>query len=185
VAVINWLNAHGDKDPAAILTALNQYFYDHLRGQSGQNLYCTMWCGLFHLPSYQLTYATAGHPPAVLLYREGDTSHLERLTTASVPIGIKDTSSYNNTTCTIRQGSHLCIFSDGIYEFTQQNKLPLGLDAFLAMILATYSDQVSPLIPSPYLSAAIIPQVTQLMANAHNLEDDISLIELWFEPSSP
>ncbi|MFN7716616.1 MAG: SpoIIE family protein phosphatase [Pseudanabaenaceae cyanobacterium] len=206
VSVINWLNAHGGKDPAEILTALNQYFYQHLRGDLGQNLYCTVWCGLFHLPSRQLTFATAGHPPAALLYRDhkGD-SHLERLTTTSVPIGMHETSSYSNTSCVVPQGSHLCIFSDGIYEFTCPSQHHWGLDQFLEIILNTYtkslgqsvsksvsvSDRTEPTLleqgsqeqrsQSPHLLPAIVQQVLQLMTNRHVLEDDLSLVELYFE----
>jgi sigma-B regulation protein RsbU (phosphoserine phosphatase) len=222
VSIINWLNAHGGKDPAEILTSLNQYFYQHLRGDLGQNLYCTVWCGLFHLPSHQLTFATAGHPPAALLYRDhkGD-SHLERLTTTSVPIGMHEASSYSNTNCVVPQGSHLCIFSDGIYEFTCPSQHHWGLDQFLEMILNTYtrslgqsvtqsvsqsldrlldksldkplsvSDQTESTLSekgsqgqgsrSPHLLPAIVQQVFQLMTNRHVLEDDLSLVELYFE----
>ncbi len=182
VSVINWLNAHGGKDPGAILTALNQYFYAHLRGSHGQNLYCTIWCGLFHLPSRQMTFATAGHPPAALLYQDGiGNPHLDRLTQVTVPVGMNQISTYTNTTCTIAPGSHLCIFSDGIYEFNCANHHPLGLDHFLEMILGAYvKAPTAKGAESTYLLEAVMSQIYELMAKNQPLADDLSLVELYF-----
>ena len=51
------------RDPGAVVSAMNNVFL--MRNQN--NLYFTLWFGVFHAPTRKLRFACAGHPPALLL----------------------------------------------------------------------------------------------------------------------
>ena len=54
-------------DPAAVLAALNREFPVSRHGR-----FLTIWYGVLDLDATALTFSTAGHPPAVLIRREGE-----------------------------------------------------------------------------------------------------------------
>jgi sigma-B regulation protein RsbU (phosphoserine phosphatase) len=68
------------RDPRAVLAGLNDAF----PMEKHNNMYFTIWYGVLHRPSRTLRYASAGHPPAVVL-AEG--CEPQRLRTEAMPIG--------------------------------------------------------------------------------------------------
>jgi phosphoserine phosphatase RsbU/P len=79
-----------------------------------------MWYGIYHRQTKILTYASAGHPAAIL--RAADQSiPVKFLKTRGSPVGIFADSVFIEDTCYIETGSNLYIFSDGIYEFMTTN----------------------------------------------------------------
>ena len=75
------------QDPGAVLTALNDAF----PMERQNNLYFTLWYGVYHAPSRMLTFASGGHPPA-LLVEAGPTGTLlsRRLTSNGMIIGVME-----------------------------------------------------------------------------------------------
>src|SRR5262245_28337059 len=51
------------RDPGAVLAALNNAF----PMEKQNNMYFTLWYGVYHMPSRTLRHASGGHPPALLL----------------------------------------------------------------------------------------------------------------------
>ena len=51
------------RDPGAVLSALNNAF----PMEKQNDMYFTIWYGVYHVPSRTLRYASGGHPPALLL----------------------------------------------------------------------------------------------------------------------
>ena len=51
------------RDPAAVLSGMNEAF----QMQKHNNLFFTLWYGVYQRSSRRLTYASAGHPPPLLL----------------------------------------------------------------------------------------------------------------------
>ena len=51
------------RDPGAVLSALNDAF----PMERQNNMYFTLWYGVYHAPSRTLRHASGGHPPALLL----------------------------------------------------------------------------------------------------------------------
>ncbi len=103
------LNFH---QPTRVLQVLNDSFQMNERNSR----YFTMWYGIYHRQTRILTYASAGHPAALL--RAADRSiPVKFLKTRGSPVGIFADSVFIEDTCHIETGSSLYIFSDGIYEF--------------------------------------------------------------------
>ncbi len=91
--------------------------------------YFTMWYGVYNRRKQELTYASAGHPPAILLGRDERGSIRERrLKTTGFPVGMFLNAQDTDVICPINSPSHLYIFSDGIYEITQTDSRIWGLD---------------------------------------------------------
>jgi len=95
--------------PARVLAALNDAF----QMEHHNNLYFTIWYGVFDRRTRQLQYASGGHPPAFLISPEGE---LTKLMTNNLLIGGLPESTYQGNSTTVGPGANLYVFSDGVYE---------------------------------------------------------------------
>ena len=96
-------------DSPSVLAALNDAF--HMEHHN--NLYFTIWYGVFDRRTRQLRFASGGHPPAFLISKEGT---LAKLMTNNLFIGGLPESTYQGNATTVPPGAHLYVFSDGVYE---------------------------------------------------------------------
>jgi len=108
--------------PETVLKGLNEAFQ-----MTDQNeKYFTIWYGVYNRVTRELSYASAGHPPAVLV--SPATPHaaprLSPLRTAGLPIGMLPEVNYQWQRCQVAEGGRLYIFSDGIYEIQPANPEP-------------------------------------------------------------
>jgi sigma-B regulation protein RsbU (phosphoserine phosphatase) len=116
--------------PGLVLGALNEAF----QMDNHNDMYFTIWYGVFDKNSRQLTFSVGGHPPAVLV----SNGTALPLRTQGVIIGSLPTVDFPSAQCHIPAGSRLFIFSDGAYEITRKDGTMLQLEEFVAH-LATSS----------------------------------------------
>ncbi len=114
--------------PNDVLSALNNTFQMTYKN----NKYFTIWYGVYNRVNRQLIYASAGHPPAVLL--SGATTQLSRLQTPGIPVGMFPDAEYTNGFCNIEEYSSLYVFSDGAYEIHLSNGTIWDLEAFIELL---------------------------------------------------
>ncbi len=138
VAVLNLLRSRALPNidyykPSDVLRALNTTFQ-----MSYQNdKYFTIWYGVYNRISRQLVYASAGHPPAVLIYQSpASTAKIQRLKTPGMPVGMFPDAPYVDNCCDVEDLSTLYIFSDGVYEIHQPDGNIWGLDPFVDLLAA-------------------------------------------------
>ncbi|MBD0334489.1 MAG: SpoIIE family protein phosphatase [Cyanobacteria bacterium Co-bin13] len=113
--------------PEKVLKALNETFQ-----MSDQNQkYFTIWYGVLNCANRQLLYASAGHPPAILISEQPQGFSAERLRTPGMPIGMMPEARYQWQRCQVPPNSTLYLFSDGLYEVLQDNREYIGLDGFI------------------------------------------------------
>ena len=166
--------------PETVLKGLNESF--QMNAQNDK--YFTIWYGVYNRTTRQLSYASAGHPPAILLtptHASAGRSRgisLEKLRTPGMPIGMMPDSTYQWQRCNVSRNSRLYIFSDGIYEICPASPLPsnhaslLGLDVFV--------DLLSTLETQRQLSLdTLIGEVSAFGGN--HFEDDHSHQEIEFQ----
>jgi sigma-B regulation protein RsbU (phosphoserine phosphatase) len=117
--------------PEKVLQALNETFQ-----MSDQNQkYFTIWYGVINCANRQLLYASAGHPPAVVVSTEDNsTITTTRLRTPGLPIGMMPGANYKWQRCQLPPNSRLYIFSDGLYEVLQKDRQYIGLEAFIDLL---------------------------------------------------
>jgi hypothetical protein len=99
--------AMADRDPALILKRSNAVLF---RQDSGM---VTAICGIVDSERKALLFASAGHPPMILVHVDGRT---ERLATLGPPLGVISDAPYRNDSKVIEPGSMLVLYTDGIIE---------------------------------------------------------------------
>jgi sigma-B regulation protein RsbU (phosphoserine phosphatase) len=124
-------------DPASVLNALNERF----QMETQNNMYFTIWYGVFNKNTRVLRYGSAGHPPAILFFRKKDKeSSVLSLRTKGEPIGWSSENRYEMASVTCAKHSTLFIFSDGAYEFVKPNGINMTYAEF-TKILERYKNQ--------------------------------------------
>src|ERR1700729_1194025 len=99
--------------PEAVLSSLNQAF--QMENQNG--LYFTIWYGVYHRPTGTLRYASAGHPPPILV--SGTREHrgkAELLAAVGCPVGFLPDFQYASEERSVAAPGSPFLFSEGAYE---------------------------------------------------------------------
>jgi sigma-B regulation protein RsbU (phosphoserine phosphatase) len=170
VSVMNALRAqalpHADfRDPASVLARLNETFT--MEQQNGK--YFTIWYGVFDRSSRRLTYAAAGHPPALLLSGNGQPGS-EELGTPNFAIGMVPGVPFQTAEVHLQPTAKLYIYSDGAYEIHKPDGSLMERQE-LARYLATP--------PGPRSPEEVYDSVRR-KASSEALQDDFSLLEVQF-----
>ena len=172
--------------PETVLKGLNETFQMTQQNEK----YFTIWYGVYNRVTRELSYASAGHPPAMLVSPATATgpATISPLRTPGMPIGMMPDATYQWGRCGVAEGGRLYIFSDGIYEIEPTNadaytdiysEAPphprlgpqLGLDGFV--------DLLNHMEARRQLSLDnIIQRVSHFGGNHFN--DDLSLLEIAF-----
>jgi serine phosphatase RsbU (regulator of sigma subunit) len=96
-----------DSDPAAVLRVANEV----LLLQDGRLV--TVACGCADLDTGKVTYATAGHPPMLLVPPRGS---VQLLATDGPPLGATANPPYRASSLQVEAGSALVLYTDGLTE---------------------------------------------------------------------
>lgn len=151
--------------PTLVLEALNETFQmSELTHQ-----YFTIWYGVYNRQKRQLFYATAGHPPAILLSPTETGTQVQQLKTRGMPIGIFPEATFTSSRCDVSKDSVLYVFSDGIYEFEQPDGNIWNLNNFIDYLTH---------IPKPETLESLVRQI-KLKSEA-GFTDDCSLLQICF-----
>ena len=155
-------------DPGDVLTQLNNTFQQKIEANS----YFTIWYGVYNVRTRLLRYATGGSPPAFLVMPSegGDAVPVHELSTRDILLGAEDDHIFETKSETLKPGSLLYIFSDGIAEIIRANGKMLGLPD-LQRIFAMLSGGAQENIDE------IINQVRAL-SMTEAFDDDISILAL-------
>ncbi len=158
--------------PSDVLKGLNTTFQMSYENDK----YFTIWYGVYHRPTRKLTYASAGHPPAILLSGQDQNNlQVQRLKTPGMPVGMFLEAEYSDDCCEIASPSDLYIFSDGVYEIHQPNGELLGLDAFIHLLINS-NENHSVSDPLNCIFSSI-----KTLNSGNPFEDDFSLLKIHFD----
>ncbi|MBO9650676.1 MAG: serine/threonine-protein phosphatase [Variovorax sp.] len=153
--------------PGEVLAALNQAYQMERHGE----LFSTVWYGVYHRGSGELRYASAGHPPALLVNGpQGGACESHPLPASGPCIGIMPAARYQEQACTLRSPARLFVFSDGTYEITRPDG---SMQPFSAM---------SELLARPVVQGhSELDDLLVLARDAHGpgaLDDDFTIIRM-------
>lgn len=138
ISVLNLLRSRALKglnyyQPSDVLKALNQTFQINYQNDK----YFTIWYGVYNRLTRQLIYASAGHPPAVLISgASAQKTDIQLLRTPGMPVGMFPEAKYVDASCHIDKFSSLYIFSDGAYEITKSDGKLWSLDSFIQILVS-------------------------------------------------
>ena len=183
VTIMNVLRSRSLPDtdfrmPGQVLRALNEAFQMESYGDK----FFTIWYGVFDRKTYQLKYASGGHPP-VLLYlpvptcREGEAETAANykqilLSSKNSMIGVFPGMDFDADQIQVLPQSRLYLYSDGVYEIHRPEGGDWRFDEFTAFMSEPGDPAVSHL-------DRLLEHVRKLKASTV-LDDDFSMIEITF-----
>jgi phosphoserine phosphatase RsbU/P len=153
--------------PDQVLVKLNDLF----EMEKHNYMYFTIWYGVYNIQTGELTYATAGHPPA-LLFSNAEEKPVQQLIQPALPIGTMPDIEFNVGSATIQAGDRLYVYSDGVYEIQLSDGSEMQLDAFVDLLKTPPPADEDGLKTIRY-------QVGELQ-DRHHFDDDFTLVEISF-----
>ncbi len=148
-------------DPGDVLARLNRAF--PMEEYSG--MYFSIWYGVLDPASGRLSYASAGHPPALV----AGGGVVRRVGTRNPPIGTSGGRAFAQATEELRPGERLYVFSDGAYEIVEQDGRERGLEDFERELADPGADRSPGEARRRYDGA-------RRAARTENLQDDFTLL---------
>ena len=175
VSVINVLRSHAlpdtdFRDPQQVLFALNNTF----PGEQHNDMFFTIWYGVYNLSSRQMAYASGGHPPALLFCGSSNEQlKVNQLRTPNFVIGGRRDAVYQGKTQLINRPSRLYVFSDGVFDITKIDGSIWGFNKFLEFMTKTFNAEHSVLEG--------ILDYARGISQKEGFDDDFTILEIFFE----
>jgi sigma-B regulation protein RsbU (phosphoserine phosphatase) len=157
-------------NPSSVLGALNDAFPTDQQ----DDMYFTIWYGVYDVRTQKISYAGAGHHPAVLIL-PGARPVL--LGGKGPPCGCFARVEFPTTTIQISPGAQLYVFSDGLFEVELKSCTEMmTFDAFVEVI-ADWHD-----LGAGRKLEGVVERIQDIQGKPH-FDDDCSLVELSFRPA--
>ncbi len=157
----------GDCSPADVLSALNEVFPMERHNQQ----YFTAWVGVYDLGARRLEYASAGHPPA-LLVTGGCPGEFTPLRTSAPPVGAFPDAAFTCRAVDVPCGAELFVLSDGVYEIPLPDGRTGTLDDLISVLRTGRCRGADTLAAGLAWARSRAPQGV--------LDDDFSLLRIRF-----
>jgi sigma-B regulation protein RsbU (phosphoserine phosphatase) len=151
-------------DPGSVLAALNKAF----PMERQNDMFFTIWYGVYDTASRSLRWAGGGHPPAVLLPSGGGAATL--LESEGPLIGAVDGLEFSSGSVAVPPGAQLVVYSDGAFEISRPDGSMWAFDDFLTTLAA-------PPAAATNRMDALVSHVRQL-SGRDDFNDDFSMVEL-------
>jgi sigma-B regulation protein RsbU (phosphoserine phosphatase) len=154
-------------DPGQVIAALNRAF----QMEQQNNLYFTMWYGVYNKTDRTIRYGGGGHPPAVLLTGPTAAEAKSVLMEARGPmVGAFPDLDYDFETVALEPFASVYLFSDGAYEIELAGGSMWAFSEFLQFMGKLAST------PEPGMDA-LMAHVRSLSGKSE-FADDFSIVEL-------
>ena len=154
------------RDPSQVLGALNETY----QMQGHNDLYFTLWYGVYHPATRRLDYGSAGHPPAVLI--DVGTQSVQLLKGKGAPIGLTPRAAYLCETLVVPGNTRLYLFSDGAFEVQRPDGSMMTFEEILYFLSRPGTDRTSDL-------DLLFQHLVQVRGDGA-LEDDFSIVRFTF-----
>jgi sigma-B regulation protein RsbU (phosphoserine phosphatase) len=156
-------------DPVSVLAALNRSFQ---MDEHGDKVF-SIWYAVFDRVSGIIRFATAGHPPALLISpsRDGE-PEAKWLKGKGLWIGATTTETFEGGSAIVAQDAELFVFSDGLYELSTPEGPMIGLDRFGQLLADFYSSGKADL-------ETVLAEVSRIHGS-DQFEDDASILKVRF-----
>lgn len=152
--------------PKQVLKALN----DALPMGRYGDMYFTVWYGVYHPVTTTLTFAAAGHPPALLFYDQGE--RRIDLFANDAPIGVVADLEFQESSITLYPGGQIYLYSDGVYDITTRNDALWSWGEFVQLVQERLQNGT--------VQPEFICREIRSLTRADHFEDDFSLVLLNF-----
>lgn len=154
------------RNPEQVLSVLN----DMYQMDTQNEMYFTIWYGVYNTKTRELSYASGGHPPALLINSE---KKIDKLITENFIIGGMPSFPYTSNKIYISPNSTLYVFSDGVYEVEKPNGEMMTLEE-MAQFIVEFNDNSKSEIMELY-------KYLQNLGRKENLDDDFTMFKVFFK----
>ena len=157
------------KNSKQVLESLNTAF----PGEENNDMFFTIWYGVYKKSTRELTYASGGHPPALLIggNAAGD-SRATLLRTPNSVIGGFSGVTYEKRECLVGEHDRLYIFSDGVYEVEKSDGSMWRFHEF--------SDFMNEVKAEGQSILDHLHRYAVNLGQSDNFEDDFTIVEVSF-----
>jgi serine phosphatase RsbU (regulator of sigma subunit)/predicted enzyme related to lactoylglutathione lyase len=118
------------RDLTALLASVNESFFEHTPASS----YATLFLATYDDESRRLCFLNSGHPPAIVLRRDGT---VETLDAAGPVLGLFEAWDGASRAVAIDEGDVLAIYSDGVTEALSEAGEEFGLARLIDTLRAS------------------------------------------------
>jgi sigma-B regulation protein RsbU (phosphoserine phosphatase) len=157
------------KDSKQVLESLNIAF----PSEENNDMFFTIWYGVYNKSTRELRYASGGHPPALLLSGKiAGSSAATLLRTPNYVIGCMADVDYEKGKCLVNEQDRLYVFSDGVYEVEKSDGSMWKFQEF-----ADFMNEVKA------EGESILDHLHRYAVNlckSDNFEDDFTIVEVSF-----
>jgi sigma-B regulation protein RsbU (phosphoserine phosphatase) len=160
------------KGPAHVMERLNRHLCE---GNSEMDYLATMVLGNFDATKGILSFASAGHPPPLVLAEDEKARSIDG---GGIPLGIDAGAKYSDMETLLKPGEMVLLYSDGLLECENEQGQQLGLNA-----LARNVEMDANLAPAEML-ASLENRLGKWTAG-RDLVDDVSALALKFSGECP
>jgi len=148
-----------EDDPARLLSTIS----DELAETMIRGMFVTLTCGLYDPATDQVQLVNAGHPPALIITKEGK---ITEISASGPPLGIMSGSHYTIEKTSLNGGC-LYLFSDGLIECEFAPDRVLGVSGLAKLLHKLHDREPDELIKVLF---------EQFKAQSEILKDDITLV---------
>ncbi|MCX6901314.1 MAG: SpoIIE family protein phosphatase [Verrucomicrobia bacterium] len=154
-------------EPGEVLTALN----DSFQMEKHNNMYFTIWYGVYDKKRRRLSYASGGHPPAVLITgQDAASARPVFLETGGTIIGAIEGTDFKSASCDVQPYAKMYLFSDGAYEIFRPDGSMWEYEEFVQLLQSPVPSGVSDL---DHILSSI-----GTIRGTNTFDDDFSLVQV-------
>jgi sigma-B regulation protein RsbU (phosphoserine phosphatase) len=159
------------KVPSQVLKGLNNNF----PMEKHNNMFFTMWYGVYNKTNKNLVFANGGHPPAILFTgdKKGQMQTIELKTSGMVVGGLPD-AEFVQASCVVRSLNQFYLFSDGVFELIKKNGEMMSYHELIDL-LSQVPDNVSDKIKY------VQDKIGNLTRDLPPYPDDFSILTIHFD----
>lgn len=157
--------------PSSVLSKLNRSF----KIEEQNNMFFTIWYGVYDAGSHVLRYASAGSPPAILI---GSDCQTVELAGDGPVIGVDENAAFGEFDEAIGPGSNLYLFSDGLFEVRTRSGPIMEWEEFVRLLEAHHRECARS--PSCLYPIKRIVDSVRALSVKPIFDDDVSIVEFAF-----
>lgn len=151
--------------PEQVLCGLNSAF----QMANNNQLYFTLWYGVYSRKDGVLRFCSAGHPPALLMQGSGS---VESLSLQNMPIGFFQGINYSGGNAQVELPATLYVYSDGVYEVESPDGIMWSWQELQEFLTAHRG--------GPENEIDALQRFLQKMSGNPAFEDDFSMLKINF-----
>ena len=156
------------QSPGKIIAGTNNELFTANQHQ----FFLTLFVGVFNLKTGVLKYCNAAHTATLILNSKGEINELN--SSHGLPLGLYPNRDYEESVVNVEPGSSLILYSDGVTEMQDSDKMHFGNERFYQILGAQKN-----LKPKEVIEG--IEQELELFKGKMNQTDDVTIMVLQYK----